>query len=177
MISPEELARLWRSHAQGLLLLCRARCQEAEDCVQEAFIRLAAQDPAPDDPLAWLSRVARNEAITRCRAAERRQARERVAGQQRMEWFRSESPLGASMATESLAALEAGLRQLDRETLEIVVAHVWGGLTFRQISAAFGMPRSTVNRRYHEGLASLKTLLVDRSEWSESANPLGDEVH
>lgn len=35
--------------------MARARCATPEDCVQEAFVRLAKQDKLPDDPMAWLN--------------------------------------------------------------------------------------------------------------------------
>ena len=58
MLSSKELAGLWKSHSAPLLLIARGHCGAiangaAEDCVQEAFVRLATQDPEPRDPAGW----------------------------------------------------------------------------------------------------------------------------
>lgn len=142
-----------------LMLLCRARCEEPEDCVQEAFIRLATQNPVPDDPLAWLSRVARNAAVSRSRSSQRRRQRERLAGEQRSAWFHPGSD-PKPWEDVDVSRLESALQQLEQETAEIVIAHVWGGLTFRQIATAFSLPRTTIHRSYQAGLASLREKLL-----------------
>jgi RNA polymerase sigma-70 factor (ECF subfamily) len=153
VISPAELSRLWRAHAAALELLARTRCRSPEDCVQEAFIRLAKQACAPDDPLAWLARVVRNEAISQARANERRWRREQQVASWQSPWLEP-----AQAGDEGLSAdeVEKALRNLDEAVREVVVAHLWGGLTFRQIADAFEMSRSTVHRRYLSALEQLR---------------------
>ncbi|MBX9622651.1 MAG: sigma-70 family RNA polymerase sigma factor, partial [Gemmataceae bacterium] len=51
------------------------------------------------------------------------------------------------------------LKILPAETREIVVAHLWGGLTFEQIARAVGSSAATCYRRYAAGLAALRQLL------------------
>jgi RNA polymerase sigma-70 factor (ECF subfamily) len=41
-----------------------------------------------------------------------------------------------------------------------VVAHLWGGLTFRQVAEAFELSSSAAHRQYAAGLAQLKQLLT-----------------
>lgn len=55
-----ELAKLIENQAACLQLWVRSRCAASEDVVQEAFCRLAVQEPPPDNPVAWLYRVCRN---------------------------------------------------------------------------------------------------------------------
>jgi DNA-directed RNA polymerase specialized sigma24 family protein len=62
-IGPEVLGRLFDEHAAALALFARQWCDTAEDVVQDAFVALARQVPAPDRPVAWLYRVVRNGAI------------------------------------------------------------------------------------------------------------------
>lgn len=116
-------------------------------------MRLAKQLPVPDDPLAWLARVVRNEAISQARASQRRLRREQLAATWHAAWF--EPPQVDAVALSS-AEVETALRQLDEAVREVLVAHIWGGLTFRQIADAFGMPRSTVHRRYVTALEQLR---------------------
>lgn len=158
MIGAEELANLWRRHAASLALLCRLRCSSPEDCVQEAFIRLAREVPTPDDPVAWLARVARNEALSRWRSDQRRRQREQLAAAERPAWF-IDSRLSGDEPLASAAEIQTALEQLDESTREIVVAHLWGGLTFRQIAEAFELSSSAAHRQYAGGLAQLKQLL------------------
>lgn len=158
VISADELGRLWREHAAALVLVCRMRCSHPEDCVQEAFVRLATQDPVPNDPVAWLACVARNAAISRARSEGRRKKREERIASERAAWF---EPIPAD-AYDSVSSdeIQAALSRLDESTREIVVAHLWGGLTFRQIAEAFALPHSTAHRQYLAGLKQLRSLLT-----------------
>src|SRR5262249_57670677 len=80
-IGPEILGRLFDEHAAALVLFARPWCDAPEDVVQDAFIALARQDPAPDRLVAWLYRVVRNGAIAAARRARRRRGPEHRAAQ------------------------------------------------------------------------------------------------
>ncbi|MBL8817167.1 MAG: sigma-70 family RNA polymerase sigma factor [Planctomyces sp.] len=160
VISPTEMTQLWRSHASALVLLAKSRCgaavDQAEDCVQEAFIRLASQEPVPADCLAWLVRVVRNAAIDASRSQKRRVARESTAGKIRGGMFEPD-PLTSSSATEDM---ERALASLDPETREIIVAHIWNNMTFRQIAEVFEISHATANRRYEAGIVRLRLAVM-----------------
>ena len=53
----------------------------------------------------------------------------------------------------------AALADLPAETREIIVAHIWGGLTFEQIAEAVGSSAATCYRRYAAGLDVLRQKL------------------
>ena len=161
MISADELSRLWRLHANGLLLLARMRCQSADDCVQVAFIRLATQATVPDDPAAWLARVVRNEAITVARSESRRRRREQRFAENSPQWFEPVQESGHDLSPNEI---EAALRKLEPESREILVAHVWGNLSFRQIAAAFDVSSSAAHRTYTQAIQQLRTHLGVRLE-------------
>src|SRR6516162_1775122 len=59
-MGPEQLNRLVNEHAAALVLYARQWCAAPEDVVQEAFIKLAARRPSPDNLVGWLYRVVRN---------------------------------------------------------------------------------------------------------------------
>lgn len=170
MIGADELADLWRKHAASLTLLCRLRCSSPEDCVQEAFIRLARERPTPNDPVAWLARVARNEALSRWRSDQRRRQREQVVAAERPAWF-VEPRLGGDDSLASPAEVQTALEQLDEATREIVVAHLWSGLSFRQIAEAFELSSSAAHRQYTSGLERLRLLLEKRCQEPFSQHP------
>jgi RNA polymerase sigma-70 factor (ECF subfamily) len=54
------------------------------------------------------------------------------------------------------------LATLDLEVREVVVARVWGGLTFDEIAKLVGCSLPTAHRRYHAGLTELRARLEGR---------------
>lgn len=154
MMGPEGLRRLVDTHAAALVLLARQWCVSAEDVVQEAFIKFAAQRPIPTNPAGWLYRVVRNGAISAARAEKRREKHEKQASHQRSEWFLP-CEGGEIDPHDAVAALE----RLPLDQREIVIAHLWGGLTFEQIGQLVGVSASTAHRRYLDGLRILRERL------------------
>jgi len=51
------------------------------------------------------------------------------------------------------------LQSLDEGLREVIVARIWGGLNFEQISEVVGASISTAHRRYEAGLKSLRERL------------------
>ncbi len=74
-------------YAAALELYARQWCGAPEDVVQEAFLKLVAQRPRPDQPGAWLFRVVRNGAINAAVAARRRRHHEAEAAGEFASWF------------------------------------------------------------------------------------------
>jgi RNA polymerase sigma factor (sigma-70 family) len=169
-IGPEILGRLFDEHAAALALYARPWCDAPEDVVQDAFIALARQEPAPDRPVAWLYRVVRNGAIAAARRSRRRRRREqRAAGREAVTgppWFdATDDRIDAAHAARLLD-------ELDAETRAIIIARVWGGLTFEDVARLQGCSLTTAHRRYQAGLARLHERL--ESPWtptSPTANP------
>jgi RNA polymerase sigma-70 factor (ECF subfamily) len=165
-MGPEELGRLVDEHAAALVLYARQWCAAAEDVVQEAFVKLASQRPQPDNVPGWLYRVVRNGALAAARAAKRRRHHEKVAAERTLSWFES----AETTRLDGAIAAEA-LRGLPIEQREILVAHLWGGLTFDQIGALTGASSSTAHRRYLSALCALRERLrlpcpKDPTSWS-----------
>ncbi len=134
-----------------------------EDLVQDAFVSPGAQEiPPPDLILPWLYRVVRNAALASHRSAGRRRQREQKAGTPEA-WFSPvEDRLDADEATRRLAELELDLR-------EVIVARIWGGLTFEDIAGLVGCSLATAHRRYQSGLAELRERLEGRWTRTPSA--------
>jgi RNA polymerase sigma-70 factor (ECF subfamily) len=151
-VGPELLGRLFGEHAAALVLYARQWCEAAEDVVQEAFLALARQRKGPDRVVPWLYRVVRNGALAAARAERRRRRREvRVAVGEA--WFASaDDRLDAERAQELLSELDADLR-------EVLVARLWGGLTFDEIARLQGCSLTTAHRRYQAGLERLQERL------------------
>lgn len=153
-VSPQRLEWLLEHHAAALELYARQFCRCGEDIVQEAVIELAALPQPPRDDVAWLYGVVRHKAISAGRSEQRRKRREDRAAEGRTEWF---AGLAERTAEARLAA--AALETLPDAQREIVVAHVWGGLTFQQIGQVLGTGASTAHRQYQAALAAIRTRL------------------
>jgi RNA polymerase sigma-70 factor (ECF subfamily) len=154
MMGPEAFSRLVDEHAGAMVLYARQWCSAPEDVVQEALLKLVAQRTSPDHPVAWLYRVVRNGAISAARSAKRRQHHETVAAGRAPGWFVPSEAGGLDVESAT-----AALRELPLEQREIIVAHVWGNLTFEQIGSLAGCSSSTAHRRYLEGLMTLREKL------------------
>jgi RNA polymerase sigma-70 factor (ECF subfamily) len=154
----DRLGGLIDQHAAALELYARQWCATAEDVVQEAFLKLAGQSHRPDNPVAWLFRAVRNGAINAGIAARRRRRHEMEAVEDARAWFRAPADESASVAIDPTDA-EAELRHLPLDQREVIVAHLWGGLTFEQIGQLAGTSSSTAHRLYAAGLATLRERL------------------
>lgn len=92
---------LFDLHARALVLYAGQLCEDPNDVVQQAFLQLAGQRPAPPNPVAWLYRAVRNGALTAARATRRRRRREARSAEARGPWFESpeDGRLDAAAAT------------------------------------------------------------------------------
>lgn len=151
MIDPQRLVELLDDHAAALELYAAQWADSPDDVVQVAFIRLAEQTVVPTNEVAWLYKVVRNGAISAARSFQRRKRHETVAAEIHDSWFQTndENEIDAQTAAESLRGLPDDVR-------EIVVARIWGGLTFDEIGELVGVSPSTAHRRYEAGLIELR---------------------
>jgi RNA polymerase sigma-70 factor (ECF subfamily) len=161
-LPPEILGRLYRQHAPALRLYARQWAAGGEDLVQDAFVRLARQAPPPDRALPWLYRVVRNGAAAAARTAARRRRREQVASAPEAWFGAADDRLDAGEAARQLARLPLELR-------EVIVARLWGGLTFEEVAQVAGCSLPTAHRRYQAGLAQLRERL--EGPWTPNRLP------
>lgn len=137
---------------------------EAEDIVQEAFVRLHRQVAAHGSGsvkhlTTWLFRVTHNLTIDMLR---RRSQRRRVP-----ETAVDPSVLSEEQAADELDALGEVLRQearqvalrelaqLDDQQRQVVLLKVIQGMTLRQVAEVVGISVSLVNYRLNQGLTEL----------------------
>jgi RNA polymerase sigma factor (sigma-70 family) len=150
-VEPELLERLAREHAAALVLYARQWCGTPEDVVQEAFLKLVVQKRPPDKPLPWLYRVVRNAALMARRAERRRRQHETIAASRVPAWF-----VDSDLAGLDAVATTTALRSLPPSQSEVLVARIWGGLTFEQIGETVGCSAATAYRTYVAGLSALR---------------------
>lgn len=136
----------------GQLIGVTGSVAEAEDVVQEAFVRGLDQPRrllGADNPEAWLRTVAVNLARSRWRRAQRL-----VGLAPRL----VEVPCDSD--TEGNVALLDALRKLPGSQREVIALHHLADLTVEQVAATLGLPTGTVKARLSRGRAALSTLLV-----------------
>src|SRR5208282_5274833 len=103
----EWLGGLVDRYAAALELYARQWCDAPEDVVQEAFLKLVAQRPLPDQPGAWLFRVVRNGAVNAAVAARRRRHHETEAAGEAAIWLEASTDAAGPDSLDALAASAA----------------------------------------------------------------------
>lgn len=162
-ITPESLGSLLDRHAAALELFARQWTTTAPDVVQNAFVKLASQLQPPDQVVPWLYRVVRNGAIAAARSESRRRRHESNTAQLRPNWF-IQSPDDRIDAE----AASAALAQLPQPHREVIVARLWGGLSFQEIADLLEISSSTAHRHYEAGLSNLREKLG--AAWHQNPN-------
>ncbi len=152
-MSPHELARLVDDHGPALILYARQWCLAPEDVVQDVFVKLVTLTETPRDVTAWLYRLVRNRAIDAGRTDRRRLQREQRAARPER-WF-VEPAVDGLEAGAAVAALQT----LPVDQREVIVARLWGGLSFEQIAEVAGCSASTAFRRFSAGIEALRQQL------------------
>jgi RNA polymerase sigma factor (sigma-70 family) len=158
------LAQSFASHRMQLLRYLRARGagEEAEDCLQDLWIRAEASDAASvADPLAYLYRMAHNLMLDRRRSDLRRGRREVafhgdvLAGGEADDAPAAERIL---IARERLRTVEAMLRDLGPRTDHIFRRHRIDGIAQRVIASELGITLSAVEKHLQKAYRAIAAL-------------------
>ena len=142
----------------GVLVRRGADFASAEDAVQEALIRALdawPHDP-PRDPKAWLVAVAWRRFVDAARSAASRRDRELAV--------QVEPPAGPAPATDDTLALYVlcAHPSLPRDAAVALTLRAVGGLTTRQIAAAYLVPEPTMAQRISRAKRRIAGLPLDR---------------
>ncbi len=151
-------------HGPTMLLLVRqwvSHRADAEDIVQEAFVRFWKSRHRAADPKAYLYVCAKRYLLEWLRAEQRRGRREQDKAIERSS---ISTPLFDQVVDrEDHRRLKASLGALPTEQREVMILRIWGGLSFLQISEALAIPLNTASSRYRYALAALRKNLVEES--------------
>lgn len=149
---------LLRRHETPLIRHARvfvAHGRDAEDVVQETFLKLAQSPPEPrPEPgalAAWLHRVARNLATDAARAeARRRKREERAAAEEE-----TAGGLDAVEADDTRAAVERGLERLPDDQREVLTLRLFGERSYAEIATITGKKTGTIGWLLSVGMKAL----------------------
>ena len=138
----------------GVSLLNSA--EDAEDAVQEVFVRIAREHRRLRrirNMKAYLFTATRNAAYTILR---RRQRGENLHEELCADYLTKPLSDDESRADEMCKAFEV----LPIEQREVLVLHIYDGLTFKEIAKTIGSSTSTVTSRYRYGIEKLRKVLA-----------------
>ena len=153
-LSAERLSQLVRELGPRLVLYAQQWCHTPEDVVQETFLQLIGEPREPPNVTAWLHQVVRHRALNAARSDARRARRESAVSSPGDLWFEANGELTVASREASDA-----LGRLPIEEREVIVARLWGGLTFREIAELVGTSLSGAYRRYQAGIEGLRERL------------------
>ena len=150
-----DLLRDLAPRALGAVVRRYGHFADAEDAVQEALLAAATAWPAdgtPDSPLAWLIRVASRKMADQYRSDEARRRREELAAS----WsLVPAEPVPAYDDTLTLMLMCCHPALSPGAAIPLTLRAV-GGLTTREIAAAFLVPEATMAQRISRAKARLR---------------------
>jgi RNA polymerase sigma-70 factor, ECF subfamily len=147
-------------HGPALVLLARQfvnTSADAEDVVQEAFVRFWRSRATVADPAGFLYACVKHCALDWQRGRRRQRNRDQRASRPESDGLFA----GSLDDDERRARVEAAVRELPSEQAEVLVMKIWGGLSFPQVAAALEIPPNTAASRYRYALAKLREQLAE----------------
>ncbi|MGA2797163.1 MAG: RNA polymerase sigma factor [Thermoguttaceae bacterium] len=138
--------------------------EDAEDALQETFIRLAGNCKRlakVENLIAYTFTIARNEALRL--AGRRKTAASLGANAERQRLFEKVEKNNPG-ANEYVEAATMVLSRLDPDLREIVELKFFAGLTFREIADVTACPQGTAATRYRTALEKMRAILA--KDWT-----------
>lgn len=165
--SREALRRIYRKYRRELFTIAASLLGDrdlAEDCLQDAFVRLAdsaGRLRVKTNLKAYLATCVVNRARDRMR---RERTRVGCPVEQIGCSIVTPSPAQQLIDDEQVAALLNAMGQLPGEQREAFVLHAQAGLAFREIAALQAVSVRTVHSRYRYAVEKLRGLLREGTE-------------
>ena len=156
---PGRIEQLYRAHRPRLLrfLARRTSNDNAQDLVQQAFVRLAALDSsraaAIESPVAYLHQAARNLVNDQAKQARRHSLDQHVS----IDDAPPPAPdqVAALEARDTLRRLEAAILRLKPRTREIFLAHRIDGFSYAEIANRTGLSVKAVEKHMSRAILYL----------------------
>lgn len=159
-MNEEQFDHLYQTRFTALVGQIYAMCgnlTEAQDCVQDAFIRAwdrRSQLDASRSPEAWVRLTAYRLAVSRWRRA----TRGRRSPDRALEVPRANEP------TPDRVAIAEALKQLPEKQRRAIVLHHLCDLSVAEVSAETGVPTGTIKAQLVRGRETLARLLNSELE-------------
>jgi RNA polymerase sigma factor (sigma-70 family) len=155
----------------GYFLRCTGSGADAEDLLQELFVRLLENISGYHHEGLfenWMFRIAAN--LVRDRGRREQRGRKTVSLQAveegkaeltNMLTSREGSVDGRMIHAEETDRLQKALAELSAVDREIILLRHYGEMSFKEIAEQFGMPLGTALAKVHRGLKTMNRILTD----------------
>ncbi|KPJ62715.1 MAG: hypothetical protein AMS15_03005 [Planctomycetes bacterium DG_23] len=131
----------------------------AEDVVQDVFRRFCETPVNPKDLRSFVYRSVRNRAIDLLRRKSRRKTYTHPSAPASIYAIDTTLAEQSILSQERAHQVETALQTLRIEEREIIVLHIYNGLTFDAIAKILDAPIGTMVSRYHRSLTKLQKKL------------------
>ena len=169
--SNEALCRIYRKYGDYLLALAAALLQDinvAEDVVHDVFCKFIESREKlrlAGNLKSFLGTCAVNLARDKLRARKSQPCGLNEAAAMASD---THNPEHDAIFGEQARDLNEAIAQLAYEQREVIMLHLRGGMTFREIAGVQGISINTAKSRYRYGLEKLRTLLSDQEKKNET---------
>ena len=163
-----ELLSRYRKSALALAYQMLGHAEDAEDAAQEAFVRVFQAMPQFRGQASfstWLYRIVTNTCLGRIRRRRDSLALDSVA-----------EPKGADSPSQQVAdglMTRQVLRQMPPGLQAVLLLRVEGGLSYREIAEALGLPIGTVRSRLSKARIAFRKLWSELAEAGEPPSAAG----
>ncbi len=162
----ERLIEIYQGLAHRVAYLVTRSSAEADDAVQEAFVKAfyALDRFRPEAPFKpWLLRIVANEARNRMRSQVRREGLALRASEARPSGEAAPSPEEAALVSEGRAELVAAVESLKESDRIAISLRFFAELTEAEMAEVLGVPKGTVKSRLSRALERLRTAMGERT--------------
>lgn len=159
----EEIDRAYGKRCLQLAVSILHNTQDAEECVNDAYLRLWRVPPAklPDSPEAYLMKTVRNVCINRIR---QKNAECRGGGEEDVPFHELENCLAEVELPENDDSLRQLINRflstLERRDMLLFVRRYWYSDSIEVLSAASGMKENHIHQRLHKIRKKLRQYLI-----------------
>ena len=126
---------------------------DAEDVVQDAFLKVASATNSPSNPKAYLFRIVSNGCVDMIRRKSTLAPLE--------EKMTSPAYSNEMEAEEEFRRIERLLSRLPESQTEVIRLHIHAGLKFTEIAELLEEPVTTIKSRFASGIEKLKQQFIN----------------
>jgi RNA polymerase sigma-70 factor (ECF subfamily) len=151
----DEVQALYQRHGPALLLYGRSLLgskHAAEDVLHQVFMKMLEQNSIPEDARPYLFRAVHNLALNLIRSEKKNVELSEIEP-----WFEAPQQDHAARAT-----LTVELMRIPEEQRQVMVLHLWGGLSFEEIGSVLALSPNTAASRYRYGLQRLRAAMLPK---------------
>jgi RNA polymerase sigma-70 factor (ECF subfamily) len=172
------LVEEYRGLVYSICYLCCGSTQDAEDLVQDTFLKiwmnLASYDPSRGELKGWIATVTRNQRVDRFRRSgqQRRTDSMDSVSSTNGQWDQSSAlplaqriadprptPHDVAVTSEVTAIVSSAVEKISPEMREVVTMRFVHGFDNQEIACRLRIPEGTVKSRTNRGRAQLASLL------------------